>query len=430
MSSSEDMEFMRLAIKEARQSVDEDARPHPKVGAVIAKGGELLASAHRGEMGAGGHAEYTVMEEKLPRETLASSTVYTTLEPCTTRNHPKVPCAHRIVERKVGRVVVGMLDPNPIISGKGILSLRDAGVDVELFPAALMAQVEELNREFIRSHKNPGVAVAVDEKFVRIASARSIDEWFQVLNSIYWNRNFDRQPTALFAHLVEVTGGLSLLASQKKKPEVRPETFVPKALAWWLALCGKIGIRSVEDMVWTKFPRVCPYCLQAKHDQFRCAKAKASRPGPDWEALRSIGSSAGAARPKSLGQWQRMFLEIYEVSQTEDYGPTFARLAEELGELSEAVRIFPAAPGYFVSEASDVFAWLMHVQNIIEYKTGVDKEELGTALERGFSVAYPDRCTDCDKEVCMCPPILEATVGRIAHEIPRVGGNLTFVRYS
>jgi hypothetical protein len=47
-----------------------------------------------------------------------------------------------------------------------------------------------------------------------------------------------------------------------------------------------------------------------------------------------------------------------------------ARLYEELAELAEAVRVFPSVPGYFLSEASDVFAWLMKVQNIIDEKGG------------------------------------------------------------
>ena len=60
------------------------------------------------------------------------------------------------------------------------------------------------------------------------------------------------------------------------------------------------------------------------------------------------------------GYW--MFGDIYPASQTEDYKMTFARFTEELGELGEALRVSPVAPGYFLSEASDVFAWLMHLQ--------------------------------------------------------------------
>jgi hypothetical protein len=90
---------------------------------------------------------------------------------------------------------------------------------------------------------------------------------------------------------VEVIGGLSLLASDKSKPGVEKEAQVPKALAWWLTLCGKVGVRSVEAMIWDKFPGRCPYCQQLKHEQEECAEKKAARPGPPWDLLVSLGQN-------------------------------------------------------------------------------------------------------------------------------------------
>jgi pyrimidine deaminase RibD-like protein len=144
--------FMELAINEARKSVGEDGRAHPKVGAVVVKDGIVLASAHRGELGMGDHAEYTALERKLPDESIAGATIYTTLEPCTTRKPPKIPCAERLIQRKVKRVVIGMLDPNPAIRGNGMLSLRKHNIEVALFPSDLMAVLEELNRDFSSAH--------------------------------------------------------------------------------------------------------------------------------------------------------------------------------------------------------------------------------------------------------------------------------------
>lgn len=146
-----DRQFMEMATDEARKSKAEDGRVHPRVGVVVVKDGRLLAAAHRGEF-PGCHAEYIALEKKLKDSSIAGATIYTTLEPCTTRNHPKIPCASRLIERKVARVVIGMLDPNPEITGRGQRALRKARIATELFPHDLMDEIEELNREFTRSH--------------------------------------------------------------------------------------------------------------------------------------------------------------------------------------------------------------------------------------------------------------------------------------
>jgi pyrimidine deaminase RibD-like protein len=151
---SDDWKFAKMAVEEARKSISESADPpNPKVGAVVVKDGKVLTTAHRGEL-AKSHAEYIALERKLENESLAGATVYTTLEPCTSRGPDKIPCAERLVARKVARVVMGMLDPDERVHGRGQMNLRKADIATDFFPKDLMKEVEELNRDFTRDRES------------------------------------------------------------------------------------------------------------------------------------------------------------------------------------------------------------------------------------------------------------------------------------
>lgn len=146
---STDIDFMKMAIQEAKKSKSDD-KTDPKVGAVVAKNGRLLGKAHRGETGKGHHAEFAVLQKKVRSiELLEGATLYTTLEPCTTRSHEKRPCANWILEKKIERVVVGMLDPNPHICGRGYWKLIEGKVKVGFFDTELLTKILELNKPFI-----------------------------------------------------------------------------------------------------------------------------------------------------------------------------------------------------------------------------------------------------------------------------------------
>lgn len=160
--------FMRLAIEEARKSVPEDDQPHPRVGAVATKGARLLGSAHRGQI-RGKHAEEILVDTLAANGvSLSGATVYTTLEPCTSRKS-HVPCAQLLAESKPRRVVIGTLDPNRDVKGEGVLVLQEAGIEVDWFSHDLTAELRELCREFFRLHRGlrPGVRIAQDAEVGR-----------------------------------------------------------------------------------------------------------------------------------------------------------------------------------------------------------------------------------------------------------------------
>jgi pyrimidine deaminase RibD-like protein len=150
-------ELMQLAVELASQCVSEEGRVSPKVGAVVARDGVVLASAYRGEIKPGEHAEYTLLERKLLDIDLEGATLYSTLEPCTHRNHPKIACTDRVIARKLKRVVIGTLDPNAKIRGLGELRMQDADIEITRFEPDLVLQLRELNREFSALHPVRGI---------------------------------------------------------------------------------------------------------------------------------------------------------------------------------------------------------------------------------------------------------------------------------
>ncbi len=117
--------------------------------------GKITDTAFRGELGAGDHAEYTLLEKKLTGANLERATLFTTLEPCVSRNQHK-PCSEWIIEKGIGKVFIGMLDPNPRIYSKGAIKLREHGVEVDYFPSDLRGEIENDNHEFISQFRaNP-----------------------------------------------------------------------------------------------------------------------------------------------------------------------------------------------------------------------------------------------------------------------------------
>ncbi len=148
---------MRKAVDLAAQSVSESDRadPPPAVGAVIVKDGVEVASAYRGQCASGNHAEKCAIESAKGSD-LSGAVVYTTLEPCSRRNAPKIPCAQRLIDQGIGTVYIGLYDPNPKIYREGWKMLRDAGIALRDFPANLRGELREINADFLNQYRANG----------------------------------------------------------------------------------------------------------------------------------------------------------------------------------------------------------------------------------------------------------------------------------
>ncbi len=143
---------MQLAIEEMLKSLHEprsDGKIPPKVGAVLLFPNGEIVRAHRGELREGNHAEFTLLERKLTNKKLDDCILFTTLEPCHQRNNPKLACCKRTTNAKIKAVFVGIEDPDPTVSGKGIAHLEKHGVKVMMFDRDLQKKIEKENKAFL-----------------------------------------------------------------------------------------------------------------------------------------------------------------------------------------------------------------------------------------------------------------------------------------
>jgi predicted HTH transcriptional regulator/pyrimidine deaminase RibD-like protein len=142
---------MELAVQVMFQSSPEK-EGDPLVGAVLVDPeGNFLAEAHRGKSGSGHHGEFSLLEKVMGGEAPSGCTIYVTLEPCNERGVGKKACAYRVAEARPNRVVVGMIDPNPRINGRGVEILRQHGIPVDPFDEDLTEQIKIANKAFIDS---------------------------------------------------------------------------------------------------------------------------------------------------------------------------------------------------------------------------------------------------------------------------------------
>ncbi len=119
--------------------------PNPLVGAVVVRDGEIVGEgwhARRGEP----HAEVNAL--RAAGERARGATLYVTLEPCT-HHGSTPPCVDAILEAGVERVVVGVRDPNPNVSGGGVERLRESGVDVEVVEGEPAWRARDLNAGYL-----------------------------------------------------------------------------------------------------------------------------------------------------------------------------------------------------------------------------------------------------------------------------------------
>jgi len=138
--------FMQRALQLAEYGRGH-VSPNPMVGCVLVADGHIIGEGWHRNYG-GPHAEVQAVRDAEKRgndDLLKSATAYVTLEPCSHFGKTP-PCADLLIDKKIKKVIIANLDPNPLVAGRGLARLQNAGIEVE--SAVLAEQGQELNRRF------------------------------------------------------------------------------------------------------------------------------------------------------------------------------------------------------------------------------------------------------------------------------------------
>lgn len=153
--------YMSLALNLALKGKGK-VNPNPLVGAVIVKNGKVIGKGYHERYGKE-HAEVNAFNNL--SEGADNATIYITLEPCA--HYGKTPpCVNKIIENNIKRVVIGAVDDNPLVTGKGIKKLKSAGIEVKV--GVLEEECKKLNEVFFKY-------ISTKRPFVLLKSAMSLD---------------------------------------------------------------------------------------------------------------------------------------------------------------------------------------------------------------------------------------------------------------
>jgi len=141
------LRYMQRCLQLAKLGEGHTA-PNPMVGCVIVNNGKIIGEGFHQRYG-GPHAEVNAIHSVKDDRLLENSTLYVNLEPCSHVGKTP-PCADLIIKKKIPRIVIGTVDPNPEVAGDGIDKLKKAGCEV--WVDIMKNECQELNRRFFTYH--------------------------------------------------------------------------------------------------------------------------------------------------------------------------------------------------------------------------------------------------------------------------------------
>jgi diaminohydroxyphosphoribosylaminopyrimidine deaminase / 5-amino-6-(5-phosphoribosylamino)uracil reductase len=231
-------DYMRMALSLGKRGLG-SASPNPMVGAVLVKGKRIVGKGYHRKAGLH-HAEVVAINEA--KEEARGATLFINLEPCVHQGKTP-PCVDAVKRAGIKKVVVSMLDPNPLVNGKGVETLRNAGVDTKV--GLLEHEARRMNEAFIvymekqRPFFTLKAAVSLDGK---IATKTCDSKWIS-------NEESRRYVNKLRAVMDGVMVGINTVISDN--PLLVPKVLKPKKIPIRIILDSKLRIPLGCDVVKT-----------------------------------------------------------------------------------------------------------------------------------------------------------------------------------
>ncbi len=217
---------------------------------------------------------------------------------------------------------------------------------------------------------------------------RSLRGIKEMLGSIYdeHDRQFYPSVEGMALKLIWSMRGIS--SAKRKGDGDKVPKLIADCFAWWVALCDFL-IFEVEEVLWYKFPGICPYCGAERNCDCEGRKNQVRIPESVVQRYRDNGT-----RPETMADWQAMFKRIYGMANAlNGYDFAIARLPEEIKEMIECILPEIEDRQKLMKELADIGARIFALTSLLEIP-----------LQEAFLARYPGRCPNCQKSKCACNP--------------------------
>src|ERR1043166_420031 len=243
-----------------------------------------------------------------------------------------------------------------------------------------------------------------------------VSTYQMVFNKIYGPVNSRRTADQIFSRMTFSMGRTNAqlldLQESPEDPNVRHAAIdrLTRSFFWLCSFTLKTGI-DIESTVWFKFPGACPYCFAAHDEKSTCSKATK---GPiDIWRLRDLANDRFSRMPRTLREWEELFVKIYPATATIGLEYLSKKLVEEMGEVggeltksTKRVSVLQETGiDSLAFEVADIFAWICQASNALR-RNSVENVESVLANAVASRLKY-ELCPFCRNPICTCELELE-----------------------